>query len=288
MKGKVLVVDDDPTIRSLIKTILEQHHFKVIEASNWEEALSAASTLGPNIILLDVMLPEKDGYQVCRELKQSSITRHIPLIFVTVKDQISDRIEGFRLGADDYIIKPFSPLELAARVEAVLNRAFHLLDSLTGLPGRGVLEDEILKALEGGFPFSLMIFQLAEGEKLVETCGYQSASEVIVFLANVLIKILSRDGEHADFLGIYDRYSQALLVFGSKPDEIFNEILEIWKKLQPMEEKRLKAPGLLQLNAVHLRIENTKNQTLETLLKKVQSLFEEGKNSGSFVSHATL
>lgn len=287
MKGKVLVVDDDVAIRTLIKTVLEEHGYSVIEANDGEDAIAVARNQGPNVILLDIMLPVMDGYTICKELKHSPITRHIPLIFVTVKDQVADRIEGFRLGADDYIHKPFSPLELVARVEAVLNRAFHLLDQLTGLPGRGVVEEEILRGLDGKRNFSIFSFRLEQGEKMTEVLGNQRAAEVLVLLANVLIKVLSREGDREDFLGIYDRYTDVAISFASKPEDLFEEILTIWKKLRPMEEKRLKAPDMLQLNAVHMRVENL-NQNLDTIFGKMNRFFENGQKSGTFMSAGTL
>lgn len=281
VKGTILVVDDDDAIRGLIKAVLEDSGFTVIEARDGEDAVTVTRNQSPHLILLDVMIPRIDGYTICRELKSSSLTRHIPIIFVTVKDQAQDRIEGFKIGADDYITKPFSPLELVARVEAVLNRAFHLLDSLTGLPGKGVLEEEILKGLAGKRPFSILGFRFEKGEKLVEQCGFSKASEEFVLLANVLIKSLSRDGDKQDFVSLRDRFTDVILTFVEKPEEIFDEVVNIWGKLLPTEEKRLGAAGLLQLNCVHLRVENF-NTTLEIIFKMIQDFFEVGAESGKY------
>ncbi len=287
VKGTILVVDDDDAIRNLIKAVLEDSGFTVVEAKDGEDAVAVARNQSPHLILLDVMLPRIDGFSICKELKLSPITRHIPIIFVTVRDQAQDRIDGFKIGADDYITKPFSPLELVARVEAVLNRAFHLLDSLTGLPGKGVLEEEVLKGLDGKRPFSILAFRLEKGGKLVEQCGFPKAAEEIILLANVLIKVLSREGDRQDFLSLYDRYTDIILTFAEKPDEIFDEIANIWRKLQPIEEKRLGASGLLQLNRVHLRVEDL-SANLELIFKKVQDFFEAGAKNEKLSSIGTL
>ena len=118
-KTKVLVVDDDKHIAELISLYLDKEGYETKEVYSGRAAVSTFRDYSPNIVLLDIMLPEMDGYQVCREIRQMSNT---PIIMLTAKGEVFDKVLGLELGADDYVIKPFDPKELIARVKAVLRR----------------------------------------------------------------------------------------------------------------------------------------------------------------------
>ena len=122
MKQTILIVDDENDILTLLKYNLEKAGFRVISAQDGPEAVNAAKKERPDLIILDIMLPSMEGTEVCKILKGNETTRHIPVIMLTAKGEEVDRIVGFELGADDYIIKPFSPRELVLRVKAVLKR----------------------------------------------------------------------------------------------------------------------------------------------------------------------
>ena len=117
--GRVLVVDDDPNIRSLLRLYLERERIRVSEAADGAEALEATRTTSYDLVLLDVMLPGIDGMEVCRRLRETS---EVPIILLTARSGDSDKVVGLDLGADDYVVKPFSPRELMARVRARLRR----------------------------------------------------------------------------------------------------------------------------------------------------------------------
>ena len=121
MNGKkILVVDDEPQITELLKSYLEREGYQVAVAADGEEALAMADAERPDLILLDLMLPKKNGFEVCREIRAFS---RVPIIMLTARDEEPDKIVGLELGADDYITKPFSPREAVARVRAVLRRS---------------------------------------------------------------------------------------------------------------------------------------------------------------------
>lgn len=120
---KILVVDDEPNILELIKFNLENNGFKVITACNGERALEMIKAENPDLILLDVMLPGVDGFELCKIIRRKNETSDIPIILITAKSEEIDKILGLEIGADDYITKPFSVRELIARVKAVLRRA---------------------------------------------------------------------------------------------------------------------------------------------------------------------
>ena len=118
-RGTVLVVDDEPNIADLIELYLAREGYRVVKAGDGEAGLRAVAEHRPRLVVLDVGLPDIDGLEVCRRLRQNST---IPVIFLTARDSEVDRVLGLELGADDYVTKPFSPVELVARVKAVLRR----------------------------------------------------------------------------------------------------------------------------------------------------------------------
>ncbi|MDD5154496.1 MAG: response regulator, partial [Desulfovibrionales bacterium] len=121
-KAFILVVEDEPDISGLISYNLEKAGFETAGAQDGRTAHSLIQKRAPDLILLDLMLPDADGTDICKGLKSNEKTRHIPVIMVTAKGEEIDRVVGFELGADDYIVKPFSPRELVLRVKAVLQR----------------------------------------------------------------------------------------------------------------------------------------------------------------------
>lgn len=139
-KQKILIVDDDVNIAELISLYLTKECFDTLMVHDGDEAISSFSTYEPNLILLDLMLPGIDGYEVCREIRKTS---SVPIIMLSAKGEIFDKVLGLELGADDYIIKPFDSKELVARVKAVLRR-FHpsvsqsqAAESLSSTPSGG-------------------------------------------------------------------------------------------------------------------------------------------------------
>lgn len=119
-EGLILVVDDEEHIRELVRLYLEKDGYTVAVAADGEEAVQKAKQLHPQLIILDIMLPKLDGWDVCREVRKFS---EIPIIMLTAKGEEFDKVLGLELGADDYLTKPFSPRELVARVKAILRRA---------------------------------------------------------------------------------------------------------------------------------------------------------------------
>ena len=121
-KETVLLIEDEKNISELVKYNLEQEGFRVLTSTRGDTGLEQARKNNPSLVLLDLMLPEIDGIEICKILKQNERTASIPIIMLTAKSQEADKVLGLELGADDYITKPFSPRELVARVKAVLRR----------------------------------------------------------------------------------------------------------------------------------------------------------------------
>ena len=119
METKLLIVDDDPNICDMMKLFFENEGYKVKTANDGVEGLASFKVYNPDIVLLDIMMPKKDGWQVCREIRELSPK---PVIMITAKGEVFDKVLGLELGADDFIVKPFDLKELSARIKAVLRR----------------------------------------------------------------------------------------------------------------------------------------------------------------------
>ncbi len=147
-KQTILVVDDDRNIGELIRLYLEKEGFAVQAFQRGDEALAAFRTNPPSLVLLDIMLPGMDGWQVCRAIRQIS---RIPIIMISAKDETFDKVLGLELGADDYVTKPFDPKELTARVKAVMRRASGSVESEKALsfPGLMLNQDNYEILFEG-------------------------------------------------------------------------------------------------------------------------------------------
>ncbi len=122
-KKKILVVDDEKDLIALVSLHMKMAGFEILTASNGEKALDLSRIEKPDLIILDLMLPKIDGWQVCERLRQDIATQDIPVIMLTARAETEDKLKGFEVGADDYVTKPFSPRELVARVKRVLARA---------------------------------------------------------------------------------------------------------------------------------------------------------------------
>lgn len=140
-KEKILVVDDEASIRRILETRLSMIGYDVVTAADGEEALETFRSEIPDLVVLDVMMPKLDGYGVCQELRKES---DVPIIMLTALGDVADRITGLELGADDYVVKPFSPKELEARIRSVLRRV-DKTGAAGGIPSSGVIQVSSLR-----------------------------------------------------------------------------------------------------------------------------------------------
>ena len=185
MNSKILVADDESSVRKMMTHALEEHDFSVSAAPNGDRALQMASKDDYALILLDVRMPGMDGMEVLRRLRNSQATRLVPVILVTGLGSTDEKIEGLALGADDYVVKPFSMGELMARVDRLIKRAAMELSAnpLTHLPGSPCLEETVRGRIAAQTPFALLYLDIdrfksfndaygfAKGDRLLKTCG---------------------------------------------------------------------------------------------------------------------
>jgi PleD family two-component response regulator len=199
----VLIADDDRDIVRFVEVNLRLEGFEVLTAHDGEDALAKALDVQPNLILLDVMMPRMDGYEVCTKLRADGRTAHIPVIMLTAKSLSADKVLGLTAGADDYIIKPFDPMELVARVKTTLRRASEMrsLSPLTGLPGNNRIEQEIQKRMELGTPVAVAYADLDNFKSYNDRYGFLRGDEVISLFATVLRRAAQEVAGAEGFVG---------------------------------------------------------------------------------------
>lgn len=212
LKHTVLAVDDCPENLDLIKTTLEPHyHVKV--ALGGELALQVADAWQPDLILLDIMLDDIDGYEVCRRLKSSDKSRHIPIIFLTSKASESDEIRGFSTGCNDYITKPFSPCIVLTRVKTHIQlkvktdllEKLASLDSLTEIPNRRAFdrafERQFNQAKRSQIPLSLLMIDIDCFKQYNDYYGHPTGDECLKRVATILMQLTLRTEDLVARLG---------------------------------------------------------------------------------------
>ncbi|HAO68733.1 MAG: response regulator transcription factor [Oscillospiraceae bacterium] len=175
--GKVLVADDDKNICELLRLYLVKEGFQVVLAGDGEEALARFSAENPDIILLDVMMPRLDGWQVCREIRKKS---ECPIIMITAKGETFDKVLGLELGADDYVVKPFETKEIVARIKAVLRRT-----------GKSAAENDIKEVSYDKLVVNMTKYELKVDGKVVDTPPKEL--ELLYHLASNPNRVYTRD-----------------------------------------------------------------------------------------------
>jgi len=195
---KVLVIDDSDSIHALLKARLAHEPIELHSAAGGEQGLSLAQTLLPDLILLDVDMPEPDGFEVCRRLKADARTMPIPIVFLTGATSTDEKIRGLELGAVDYITKPFDPAELGARVRASLRTKYLLdllarkamIDGLTGLWNRAYFEtrlnSELSLSRRSGNPLSCIMIDLDQFKQINDRHGHPFGDEVLRWVGQLL------------------------------------------------------------------------------------------------------
>jgi len=203
--ARIMVVDDEPSIVEMLRLRLQSMGATALPVLQGEEAVPLARSQNPDIILLDIMMPDLDGFAVIQRLKEDAVTQQIPVIFMTARDEIDSRVQGLDLGAHDYVTKPFNTVELIARVRAALrvkalqdeltekNRMLEQLatsDPLTGLPNRRTFDDQVYTEMERARrnhqPLSCLIFDIDDFKDINDVHGHQAGDEVLRQIGRVL------------------------------------------------------------------------------------------------------
>jgi diguanylate cyclase (GGDEF)-like protein len=203
MTDRVLVVDDDPDIARFIEVNLRTQGFEVHLASDGVEALERAREVAPDLVLVDVMMPRMDGFQVVDRLRSEPRTANISIIMLTAKALTADKVLGITTGADDYIIKPFDPVELVARVKGTLRRAREMraMSPLTGLPGNARIQDELQRRIDAGEPFALLYADLDYFKAYNDHYGFLRGDEALRAIGRIVQDVALETGGTSVFVG---------------------------------------------------------------------------------------
>jgi PleD family two-component response regulator len=201
-KGRILVVEDDVDISNMLRIYFDSQGYDVWVAVRGQEALDICRRKLPNIIVLDIMLPDIDGYEVCQRLRNNLRTSHIPILFLTQKDDRSDKIAGLELGADDYITKPFDIEELRWRVQNVLKRAQYenLTNPTTGVPSSKLIEEQLKKLMRRN-GWTILYIGINGFEPFKEVHGFVAGDDILRFVAIILTESVDELGTVNDFIG---------------------------------------------------------------------------------------
>jgi diguanylate cyclase (GGDEF)-like protein len=188
MPETILVVDDDPDIARFVEVNLRSAGYDVAVAGDGEEALEKAGDLRPDLVLLDVMMPRIDGFEVAQRLRKNPQTSSTSIIMLTAKALSADKVTGLQSGADDYIIKPFDPIELLARVKGTLRRAKEMrnLSPLTGLPGNIRIQEEIERQVREARPFAVLYCDLDNFKTYNDQKGFVRGDRLIQSTARII------------------------------------------------------------------------------------------------------
>ncbi len=199
MSDRILVVDDDPDILQFVQMNLELDGFLVETVQSGREAIERANENPPDLMLLDIMMPETDGLTVLRRLRSDPPTASIPVIMLTARSLAEDRVKGLDLGADDYITKPFDLDELVARVRTVMRRSQQMRDlsPLTGLPGNFRISDALESRLAAGREIAVVHADLDNFKAFNDHYGFLRGDTVIKFTARILTNAakVTEDGD---------------------------------------------------------------------------------------------
>jgi PleD family two-component response regulator len=201
-EGRILVVEDDADISNMLQLYFKSQGYEVFIAPRGSVAMDMTRQKMPNVIVLDIMLPDLDGYEVCRRLRTNLRTSHIPVIFLTQKDERSDKIHGLELGADDYITKPFDVEELRLRVRNTIKSAevASLTSPSTGLASGRLIEQQLHELLHAE-DWGALYIGIRGLDSFNEAYGFVAGEEVLRFTGMLLNDVVDELGTPDDFVG---------------------------------------------------------------------------------------
>ena len=230
-----MIADDDPDIRDILKLTLAEENYEIIEAQDGEEALKIIRAKPLDLILLDYKMPKMDGRQLCNLVKKDLLLQYLPIIMVTGKGEVSDKIDGLDAGADDYVVKPFEPKELLARIRMVLRRTKRDLEAnpLTRLPGNVTILNELSKCIEKKSPYAVCYVDLDKFKAYNDKYGFEHGDDVIRETARILLGAAKECGNADDFVGHIGGDDFVVITSPEAADKICEKIIRDFDKISP-------------------------------------------------------
>lgn len=202
-KKKILVIDDTELMVKLTTDVLTEHGYEVVSANNGVDGIKMVASEKPDLVLLDVVMPGIDGFEVCKLLRKDESNNLIPIIMLTAQGNEEDKLAGLELGADDYITKPFNPRELVSRVRNTLLRIDRnrLANPLTGLPGNTEIQSEINYRIAKDIIFSVLYLDVDNFKAYNDVYGFSHGDRAIKLIADILMDNVRTFGSRNVFIG---------------------------------------------------------------------------------------
>ncbi len=203
MAEKILFTDDNAAVLKLVETFLKVNKYEVYTADNGQKAFEVANKIHPDLIISDVMMPKKSGFELCRDLRQNALTWHIPIMLLSAKDRTTDKVQGLAEGADDYMTKPFDLDELLARVKTLLKRSQEAMDAnpSTKLPGNLSIERAIVRRITSKEKFAVCYCDLDNFKSFNDHYGFYLGDRAIKYTGMTVNTVVRELGSPADFVG---------------------------------------------------------------------------------------
>jgi len=260
-KGRILVVEDDFDISNMLRIYFSGQGYDVQVAPRGGDALTLTRKQLPQLIVLDIMLPDMDGYAVCRELRQTTRTSHIPIIFLTQKDERSDKIAGLELGADDYITKPFDIEELKLRVKNAIDRVDRekSMDPRSNLPSSKLIEEQLRELMRTQDTWTYVDLKINNFEAFQEVYGFVASTEVLRFMALLIGEIVDELGTPNDFVGHAGNDNFVIVTYSSKAQTLQDRII------MRFNDEVKQHYSFIDRERGHINLENGQQKPLMTL-----------------------
>jgi diguanylate cyclase (GGDEF)-like protein len=233
-KEKVLIIDDDPDILDVLELTLSDN-FTVISAKNGKEGLELVKSKAPDLVITDYNMPIMNGPEFCRNLRKDILLRHLPVIMLTGKGETKDMVRGIESGADDYLIKPFEPETLLARIRMILKRTMRSLDAnpLTHLPGNPSIMDELHMRIDSEKIFAVGYVDLDKFKIYNDKYGFEHGDEIIRETARILIDATQSVCGSDTFVGHIGGDDFVFICDNDKADAVSQKIIEDFDKASP-------------------------------------------------------
>jgi len=243
-KLKILIVDDNPDILDLLEVTL-QDEFELIKASSGKEALEKLKADSPNFLVLDYVLPDLEGPKICKIVRKDPLLLNIPILMLTGKGEVEDKVDGLEAGADDYMLKPFDPQELIARIRMLIRRSSANLDAnpLTRLPGNVSINKELTEKIQENDRIAVLYIDIDNFKAVNDYYGFEEGDNVIKETARILIDSIQKKGTTKDFVGHIGGDDFVIITIPEKAEEIAKKILTDFDNVAPTffkEKDRLK------------------------------------------------
>lgn len=265
-KSKILIVEDDPDVAEMLTAYFRSQEYDVF-AVNWgEDGVRSALQVSPDLVILDIRLPDIDGYEVARRLRTDRRTGDIPIIFLTEKRDRADRLQGLEIGADDYITKPFDVQELRLRVRNALKRVSQgsLTNPVTGLP-EGALVDEKLSEVLGKDGNSLLFISLENMGAFREAYGFVASDDVLRAVSLMIVNTMREFSRPEDFLGHLSATDFIIVIppsnLAALSEKLKSRLDQSVEYFYPIKDREQMAKRADRLGAALIEITSLKNRT---------------------------